>query len=277
MKVAGVTLVPTKGRTMGESYIFDTASDLGRQHVGYLEQLFDEPTMACLAGAGVRPGQRCLDLGAGGGSVTRWLADQVGPDGEVVAVDIDTDHLPARPGVVVRRHDINDGLPEEGPYDVIHARLLLLHLPKRAEIFAALVEALAPGGWLVLGETSGRPLTPLAAPTDADLELWQRIQHLSHNVVSVGRGISWEWAHEVAGRMTAAGLVDVHATEHAATTVGGDAACRLHRNLNAQAEPLLLAAGATADELRRYRELMLDPRFRAWGYQFVCTRGRRPM
>jgi hypothetical protein len=37
----------------------------------------------------------------------------------------------------------------------------------------------------------------------------------------------------------------------------------------------LRQAGATAEELTRYRELMRDPGFRAWFYQFVCTRGRK--
>ena len=56
----------------------------------------------------VRPGWRCLEVGAGRGSMAAWLAEQVGPDGQVVAIDIDVEYL-ARldvPNLVVRRHDI---------------------------------------------------------------------------------------------------------------------------------------------------------------------------
>lgn len=257
---------------MSTDYLFDTGSDLGRAHMTYLEQLLDGPTVASLEATGVGPGHRCLDVGAGGGSITRWLAERTG---SVVAVDLDVDHLTAGDGVTVHRHDINEGLPDDGPFDLIHARLVLTHLPRREEVFGMLVDALAPGGWLVTGDISDRPLRVLAAPSDADRELWTRMLHLSHEVVSPARGISWTWAHEAEARMAAAGLTGIEAVEYSRTTVGGDAGCLLHRNLNAQAEPALRQAGATDAELVRYRELMVDPGFRAWFYQFVCTRGRK--
>lgn len=257
---------------MSTDYLFDTGSDLGRAHMTYLERMLDGPTTACLAATGVGPGHRCLDVGAGGGSVTRWLAERTG---SVVAVDLDVDHLEVGEGVTVHCHDINDGLPEEGPFDLIHARLVLTHLPRREEIFAWFVDALAPGGWLVLGDVTGRPLTALAAPSAADRALWDRMQYLSHEVLGPARGISLDWAYEVDGRMAAAGLTDIEAIEYSRTTVGGDAGCLLHGNLNAQAAPALREVGATEAELVRYRELMVDPGFRAWFYQFVCTRGRK--
>lgn len=257
-------------------YIFETGTDLGRAHMGYLEHLLDVPTVDCLEAAGVRPGQRCLDVGAGGGSITRWLAERVGPAGTVVALDLDVDHIEEQPGVEVHRHDITDGLPDDRTYDLIHARAVLLHLPRREEVFATLVGALAPGGRLVLGELTSRPLTVLSAPTPQDAELWTRMQHLSHEVVSPAAGISFTWGREVDARMTAAGLVDVEGRAYSRTTTGGSPGCLLHRNLNTQAEPLLRQAGATDDELSRYRELMLDPSFRAWFYELVYTRGRRP-
>lgn len=257
-------------------YIFDTGSDLGHEHMTYLESVLDAPTIGVLEHIDVQPGQRCLDIGAGGGAITRWLADRVGPTGAVVAVDLDTEHLVARPGIEIHRHDINDGLPVEGPYDVIHARATLVHLPRRLEIFAFLVDALAPGGWIVLGDPSDYPRTALAAPTEEDFDLWSRIQSLSHDVVAPTAGMDLRWASELDRRMAAAGLVNIHGVEYSETTDGGTPGALLHGNLNAQAEPLLLEAGATRAELDRYRELTRDPRFRAWFYRFVCTRGQKP-
>lgn len=261
---------------MEKDYIFDTSSDLGRHHMDCLENVLDGPTTRLLEAIGVRPGQRCLDLGAGGGSITRWLAERTGPTGKVVAVDIATDHLVEAPGIEVHRHDIVDGLPVDGPFDLIHARLVLVHLPQREKVFETLVNALAPGGWLVLGEFSGRPLKVVSAPTDEDRTLWERMMYLSHEVLGPTRGIDFDWAHKVQGRMEQAGLANVQAMEYSETTTGGGDGCLLHRNLNQQAEPLLLGLGATPTELSRYRDLMLDPRFRAWFYQFVCTAGQRP-
>src|SRR5689334_13414457 len=48
-----------------------------------------------------RPGERLLDAGAGGGDVARWLAAEVGPDGEVIALD----HSAATVEAARRRHD----------------------------------------------------------------------------------------------------------------------------------------------------------------------------
>jgi cyclopropane fatty-acyl-phospholipid synthase-like methyltransferase len=37
---------------------------------------------------GIKPGQRCLDLGSGAGTSARGLAERTGPTGQVVAVDL---------------------------------------------------------------------------------------------------------------------------------------------------------------------------------------------
>lgn len=266
----------TAGSLDAEDYLFDTGSDLGAEHVAHLEMLLDEATTRWLEGTGVGRGQRCLEIGAGGGSIARWMADRVGPSGRVVATEIEPKRVQDLPGVELYRSDITEGLPVDGPFDLIHARLVLAHLPRREQILAELVRALAPGGWLVLTEFSDRPMHVIAAPDPSARELFERIQHLSTHVVSPAGGISWQWAAEVPERMMAAGLVDVQALEHAQTTSGGMDGCLLHRNLNVQAEAPLLQAGASPEELERYRALMLDPRFTAWFNQLICTRGRRP-
>lgn len=271
------TAVPGAAEAGPEEYIFDTASDLGQQHVDLLEHLLDEPTTRVLQGAGTRDGHRCLEVGAGGGSIARWLAERAGPTGRVVAVDLATDHMGGSPDIDVRHWDIHDGIPEGGPYDLIHARLVLAHLPRRRELLQELVGALAPGGWLVLGEMSDRPMKVLSAPSDSDAALFTYMQHLSLDVVSPARGLSLSWADELPGQMASAGLVDLHGLQHSETSRGGDPGCLLHRNLNLQAEPLLREEGATTTQLARYRELLLDPSFVAWFFQFVCFRGRRPV
>lgn len=261
---------------MTDTYIFDTGSDLGSEHVNHLEFLLDRVSTQYLDAVGVRPGMRCLEVGAGGGSIARWLADRTGPTGGVVATDLDIDNLRGHPGVEVRRHDINDGVPSGGPYDLIHARLVLMHVPGRNQILRRLVDSLAPGGWLVLGECTDRPLHVLSSPTESDAKLFAYMQHLSTGVVSPAQGLSFQWAAEVPEQMRAAGLTDLHAEEYSQTTAGGTAGCLLHRNLNMQAEPLLRKAGATTDELDRYRDLLMDPRFMAWFYQVAYFRARRP-
>ncbi|MBO2445494.1 class I SAM-dependent methyltransferase [Actinomadura barringtoniae] len=264
--------------TRDREYLLGSAADLSAEQLGLLAALLDRHTTACLEDVGVGledvgVGRRCLDLGAGGGSITRWLAERAGT---VVAADLDVAHLGEGPGIRVLRHDINDGVPEGGPFDLIHTRLLLLHLARREEILHELAGALAPGGWLVVAEFGGPRQWVLAAPTKADEELFLRVQELAH--AEAGRmGVSYTWADEVDGHMGAAGLVNVHSSRLSQTTAGGTIGCLLNRNYILQLGSLLIErTELTAEELARYCDLMLDPRFRALFYDFTITRGQRP-
>lgn len=271
------TGVPTGGIASEEDYLFDSGSDLRAEHVGHLEAMLDPVSTQLLAETGVGPGEHCLEIGAGSGSIACWLADRVGLEGRVVATDLATEQIARHPGVEVHRSDITEELPPGGPFDLIHARIVLTHLPQREQVLTELVRALRPGGWLVLGDLTPRRPEVLAAPWPSDRELFERMQHLSMDVVSPAGGISWEWAREVPERMAHEGLEEVQAADWCRTSAGGDHVCLLHRNLNIQADAPLRAAGAAEEELVRYRELMLDQGFTAWFYQVMYTRGRRPV
>lgn len=253
-------------------YLMDSASDLGREQVDCLSPLLDAATRTVIERAGIGPGSRCLDVGAGSGSIARWLAEK---GGRVTALDITTDQIIGSAGVNVLRHDINDGVPEGGPFDLIHARLVLIHLPRRREILRDLVEALAPGGRLVIGEYGARLPYLRAAGDEEDRRVFELIQHVGHRIIGVGAGQSYEWSHEVGGEMEALGLAEVEATEYSSTMSGGDIGSRYLRTLALQIAAPLFAAGVSEDELRRYDELLADPRLRGWLYQFVCTMGRK--
>ncbi|HEY1635252.1 MAG TPA: methyltransferase domain-containing protein [Acidimicrobiales bacterium] len=118
-----------------------------------LEQIFD-PGSRQRRGL-VQPGWRCLEVGAGRGSMALWLAEQVGPSGTVVATDIDLTYLDRQqvPNLEVRRHNILDdplGALEPGSFDVVCSRLTLFWLAGRQmEAMGRMVECLRPGGWLI--------------------------------------------------------------------------------------------------------------------------------
>jgi SAM-dependent methyltransferase len=98
---------------------------------------------------GIGAGWRCLEVGAGGGSLTGWMA---GRGATVLAIDIDTRFVEPLAGdaIEVRRLDIrSDELPER-QFDLVHARLVLEHLTERRLILDRLAAALRPGGWMVI-------------------------------------------------------------------------------------------------------------------------------
>lgn len=257
-------------------HLFEAGVDLWDEYLACLEQSFDPVTCAQMPSEIARSGWRCLDLGAGSGSIAAWMSYQIGPKGEVHAVDLDTTRLHHRSGVTVRRQDVTRGLGVDGPFDLIHARFLLSGLLEPEAVLARMVDALAPGGWLILGDIGPRPLQVVSAPGQRDADLWRRLQQLIDDIVVRPAGTSLDWAHRTAPLMLRSGLVDVTGSEHATLDIGGEPGCLLHRNRSRRFEPALLDAGATPDELQRYRQLTTDPRFRVWSHQLVTTRGRKP-
>ena len=108
-------------------------------------------TFRHLSTVGVSAGWACWEVGAGGVGVPAWLAEQVGASGRVLATDIDTAWMPAG-GVEfeVLRHEVGVDPTPAGGFDLVHARLVLTHVPARVPALAAMVQVLRPGGWLVV-------------------------------------------------------------------------------------------------------------------------------
>jgi SAM-dependent methyltransferase len=120
-----------------------------------LQQIFDPTTKKRLDF--VERGWRCLEAGAGRGSIARFLSEKVGSSGEVIAADIDLNpstgvELPN--GKFVKHNILVDPLAAlggAGSFDVVHARFLLQHIYDHEDLaIERMVELLKPGGWLVI-------------------------------------------------------------------------------------------------------------------------------
>ena len=115
----------------------------------------------------VQPGWRCLEVGAGRGSMSVWLAKKVGESGKVVATDIDVTYLKRiyLPNLEVRQHNIlNDSVDalDPGSFDMVCSRLTLFWLADKQEsAIRRMVECLRPGGWLVDEDGDWGTLAPV--------------------------------------------------------------------------------------------------------------------
>jgi SAM-dependent methyltransferase len=142
----------TSRQTEGQ-YLFPHDENEG-DRLTALASAFDPITRRHLEALGVADGWRCLEVGAGTGTIAEWLSDRVGPKGHVLATDVSLALMEQRgltaDNLELRRHDIvSEPLPE-GEFDLVHCRLVLEHLPGRLEALARMARALAPGGWLVI-------------------------------------------------------------------------------------------------------------------------------
>ena len=134
--------------TEGEQdYLLPNRQIAAGARLAALSELFDPSTFRHLVALGIEPGWHCWEVGAGRPEVAEWMAERVGPEGSVLVTDIDVTHLTdLGPGVQVRRHDVGTDRPPNGPFDVIHARLVLTHVPARSRAVAAMA-GVSWSGW----------------------------------------------------------------------------------------------------------------------------------
>jgi SAM-dependent methyltransferase len=123
-----------------------------------LARVMRPTTNSLLERLGICAGKACLDVGCGGGDVSFDLSRMVGPDGRVVATDIDPVKIEmageeaTRQGLAnieFRLEDIR--LAATGPeFDVVYARFLLTHLPDPGLAIRHMQTRLRAGGMIVV-------------------------------------------------------------------------------------------------------------------------------
>ncbi|MGP4087067.1 class I SAM-dependent methyltransferase [Streptomyces sp. KR55] len=258
-------------------YLFDNKDDRTPDRFSVLESCYDPFSRRQLEETGLARGWRCLEVGGGGGSLGDWLAERVGPEGEVTVTDLDprwAESRPHPPNVHLLRHDIVNDPPPGASFDLIHARLVLLHLPERLDVLDRLVGILRPGGWLVLDEFDLSWTPVLAAPDAAAVSLFERL-HSALLTQLEKTGADPLWGRRTLAAMTRADLTDVTCTTYAEAWPGGGTGIGLHRVNMQQATSALRTDGVTNEELTRFYALLRDPAFAVNSYPLTSTRGRR--
>lgn len=252
-------------------YVFD-ADEYERIHAA--EALFDEGTKRLISSLDIAQGARYLEVGAGGGSIANWLCDLAGETGLVVATDIDTRSLEAiegRSNLEVRRHDVVRDPLEVGEFDLVHARLVLEHLPERDAVLEKLVRALRPGGWIVVEDVdyvSGVPISALGAVEH------ERTQSVRLDVFAAS-GIAHYLGRELPARLRAQGLVEVGNEGRVWVMEGGTPGARWFRISMAHLRGRLVGPGKLSDtEVDRMLELFNDPEWAAFSPIMVTAWGR---
>ncbi|MEU4221620.1 methyltransferase domain-containing protein [Actinoplanes sp. NPDC026623] len=262
--------------TQRGTYSFDNDDPAAALRHRLLAEILDPFTIARLGTLGDLTGWRCLEAGAGGGSIAAWLAGRTGPGGSVLATDLKPQHLRPGAGYEVLRHDLTAEPVPGPPWELIHARLLLSHLPTRVEILGRLAAALVPDGVLFLEEwASAIRGVVLAAPDAAAADLVERYYDILVGQLLPANGNDPAWGCQVHAAMLAAGLTEVNTEIRASSWPGGTAGARLIAVNVAQQRAGLLGAGLTTGDLDRLCELAEDPRLVVRGIFTYSTLGRR--
>ncbi|WP_328431298.1 methyltransferase domain-containing protein [Streptomyces sp. NBC_00453] len=260
--------------TRSDGYLLDNQQNEAGERFDAFATLFDPTTFRHLEGLGVGSGWRCWEVGAGGTSVVSWLAEKVGATGKVVATDIDTSLLAsvARPPVDVRVHDVGAEEPPGEGFDLVHARLVLVHVPDRERALRSMVKALRPGGRLLI-EDADPALQPLVCPDEhgPEQELANRLRHGFRHLLA-DRGADLAYGRRLPRLLREAGLRQVEADAYFPLT--SPACATLESATIRQIRDRLVSAKiATNEDVDRHlaniasgaMDLATAPMISAWG------------
>jgi SAM-dependent methyltransferase len=142
--------------------------------LGLRNDVYRRPLATALDRLGLREGWRCVDVGAGGGDVTVALAEVVGRDGRVYAVDADPrarDEVAKAAAAggqaqVVAITQAAEELLLPEPVDLAFCRFVLMHVHDPVLVLRRMGGAVRPKGWVVAqepvtsaGRVGGKPLS----------------------------------------------------------------------------------------------------------------------
>lgn len=241
-----------------------------------LEAVFDPVTRAHLTRLGLAPGASCLEVGAGSGSIARWMADRVGPTGRVLAVDLDPRwcRRDGRPQLEVQALDLVAQPVPPGPWDVIHERLVLQHIPERLDVLGRLVDALAPGGVILIEDfDTGEVRTVDRGGPNHELIL--RVAQAFNRLLGTRGGVS-DFAANALRTLRGHLLEDTGASGYVPIDRGGSGWAVVQAANAGQVRDGLISQGISPMDLDRFVEVMADPDTIVGSSVLISAWGRRP-
>ena len=252
------------------AYLLEHEWEQEPRRLELLEGHADPTSKRRLEETGLREGWSCLEVGAGRGSIAHWLSQQVGPCGHVTALDLDTSLLSwlREPNVEVVCGDVLGLELPEASFDLIHTRLVLMHIPERDRAIQNMVSWLRPGGWLVVEE-----LDWMAILSDPDPDRVALFAAYNEGLPT----IDLECGRMLVPELSAAGLTDIGGELRADVIEGATPLAEWEQlSVLALAAEVLEAETANPSQIDAHLVRLNDPGYRGFGFTWACARGRKP-
>ncbi len=235
-----------------------------------MSELLDPSSRFHLLRTGLTAGWHCLEVGAGNGSLSQWLAERVGPRGQVIATDLRPDLMQGIAGgnLEVRKFDVVHDEPPGASFDLVAIRALLHHLPERRAVVTRLARWLKPGGWLFVQEPDFYPTWTVEPPSQR--QFWEKF-------------VGWAASHQIdyyVGRkvpawLQAEGLSDISSEGHAILYNGGsEFAAWWDCGIREVSERLRSEGGVSEATLDEFFALYRNPAYWTTTIAFTATTAR---
>ncbi|HYK93526.1 MAG TPA: class I SAM-dependent methyltransferase [Thermoplasmata archaeon] len=216
--------------------------------------------------AGVATGNRCVDLGCGGGEVTMEIANMVGTSGSVLGIDRDEVKLDlarkAAAGRYLRNVEFRQGSVQQWneveSYDLVYSRFLLQHLPGPVDVIKRMWQSVRRGGVLVI-EDADHDAWAVDPPNPGFDFFYRNLREVLHHAggdSTIGRKL-YRYFLE-------AGIANPHVKLVAPLRLRGEGKVMALLTLESISESITGSNLATADEvtaaLTSLQEVTKDPR-----------------
>ena len=260
------------------SYMLDNDWIYERERFDAIERNLDPGTIWALTEIGVSNGWNCLEVGAGGGSITQWLCKQVGSDGQVTATDLNTRFVDVLDyeNLEVQEHDVvTEELPVD-EYDLVHTRFMLAHLPERDAVLVKMIQALRPGGWMLVEEPDFTTME--ADPLGAQLkrQMFDKGQS-ALGAFQESRRMDRFYGRVLFSRLNSLGLTGVKANGRSITLQGGTPESKEMALTMEQLQAPAVSTGLITDQdYLQFRALFDDERFYWRMYLMTSVWAQKP-
>lgn len=245
-----------------------------RERLDMMQRSSNPTSIRRLQALGIAPGWKCLEVGGGQGDMARWIAEQVGPSGRVVATDIDTRRLGeiSLPNLEVRQHNILKDPIEEGGYDLVHCRAVLMHLSDPMLAMRRMSSAVRPGGWLLL-EDADQSFLQAADPAHPSAEYFNRQSRQLYERTLRAKVYDPYLGRRVRFMVEDEGFTDVMSDGVTNVVRGGHP----YTKFQTMTDAILAKAGMLSEsEMARRAEILADPTFGVVAMGFFGAWGKRP-
>ncbi len=263
-----------------EGYLWDNTLDEEKARLDAQAAVWDPYTQRYLDAIGIARGWNVLEVGAGSGTMTAWIADRVAPGGRVVAADVDTRFLRwiDRPDVEVRELDITSG-GVGGVFDLVYARMVLMHLPEPDKHLETLGGLVRPGGWICVQDVD---FAYLETPASAQFTLPPSNQRFAVKIIKALNGLmavtgaDKTVAQRHPRRLWELGLEEVHA-ESVNRLERGEPGSPYEAAFDRVVPYLVQYGGLSEKDARRRLAQMGDPAIGLSTGPMVAAWGRKPV
>ncbi|MGF1479699.1 MAG: class I SAM-dependent methyltransferase [Cyanophyceae cyanobacterium] len=258
-------------------YIFTDAQQVSElERLQAIEQVFDPASRQRINATGISVEWQCLEVGAGAGSITRWLAAVVG-GGQVVAVDLDTRFLTnlQLPNVEILQADIRQASLENNTFDLVHARYVLIHISDFQVALSRMIDLLKPGGWLVVEE----PDFSAARAIAGDEAACQSVNRVNQAILQMfaSRGMDYALGVHLPSHLQKLGLQQLTVENDTPLSPGGSGVATVMKLSTVQLAEKYLATGeVTPEDIKRYCQFADDQNTWAIYYATVGVIAQKP-